>query len=88
MEVKIIHRKLGREKAYGLAHSEGLIEIDSRLKGFRYMMYLIHEFMHIRHPDWSEKKVRSESHKMAKLLWKSGFRESMSTYTNRQSSSQ
>lgn len=78
MEVKIIHRKLGREKVWGFADSSGLIEIDSRLKGFRYMMYLIHEFMHLRHPDWSEKKVRSESHKFAKFLWKQGFREDYS----------
>lgn len=70
MEVKIIHRKLGREKAYGLAHSDGIIELDDRLKGYKYLLYLIHEYMHLRYPDWSEKKVRSESTKMARVIWK------------------
>jgi len=35
---------------------------------------LLHEFMHIRHPEWSETKVRKESSKMAILLWKQNFR--------------
>lgn len=70
MDVKIVHRKLGREKVYGLAHSDGVIELDDRLKGYKYLLYLIHEYMHIRHPDWSERKVRSESTKMARVIWK------------------
>lgn len=70
MEVKIVHRKLGRERVYGLAHSDGVIELDDRLKGYKYLLYLIHEYMHIRHPDWSERKVRSESTKMARVIWK------------------
>jgi len=68
--VKIIHRKLGREKVWGLAHSDGIIELDERLRGYKYLLYLIHEFMHLRHPEWSERRVRSESTKMARVIWR------------------
>jgi len=33
MKIKIIHRKLGREQAHGIAESDGVVYIDSRLKG-------------------------------------------------------
>lgn len=69
-DVKIVHRKLGREKVWGWAHSDGVIELDERLKGYKYLLYLIHEYMHLRHPEWTEKKVRSESTKMARVIWK------------------
>jgi len=69
-DVKIIHRKLGREKVWGWAHSDGVIELDERLKGYKYLLYLIHEYMHLRHPEWSERKVRSESTKMARVIWR------------------
>jgi hypothetical protein len=72
---KIIHRKLGKERSWALAHSaDNLIELDVSLRGYRYLLYLIHEFMHIRHPEWSETKVRKESSVMARLLWKAKFR--------------
>lgn len=72
--LRIIHRKLGRERVWGLAHSDGVIELDERLKGYKYLLYLIHEFMHLRHPEWSERKVRSESTKMARIIWKMKYR--------------
>jgi len=74
-EVKIGIRKLGKERAYGLAHmGENHIDLDSRLKGYRFLLYLIHEYMHIRNPLWSETKVCRESSKMAMLIWKQNFR--------------
>lgn len=72
--MKIVKRGLGREKAWGLAHSDGTIELDKSLKGYRYLLYLLHEYMHVRHPEWSEAKVRKESSAMARLLWGQGFR--------------
>jgi len=73
--LKITIRKLGKEKSWGLAHlGNNEIELDERLKGYRFLLYLLHEFMHIRHPEWSETKVRKESSKMAILLWKQNFR--------------
>jgi hypothetical protein len=71
---KIVVRKLGKEKSWGLAHSDNLIELDSSLRGYRYLLYLIHEYMHIRHPEWSETKVRKESSLFARTLWQQKFR--------------
>jgi len=72
---KIVHRKLGKERAWGLAYDdENLIEIDDRLKGYRYLLYLLHEHFHLKHPDWSETKVSKESSKTARFLWQLGFR--------------
>jgi hypothetical protein len=71
----IVHRKLGKERAYGIAYTEeNKMEIDSRLKGYRYLLYLLHEHFHLKHPDWSETKVRKESSKTAMFLWGLGFR--------------
>jgi len=72
---KVVHRKLGKEKAWGLADSDkNTIEIDERLTGYRYLLYLLHEHFHIKHPDWSETKIRKESSKTARFLWNMGFR--------------
>ena len=72
---KIVHRKLGKERAYGIAYTEeNTMEIETRLKGYRYLLYLLHEHFHLKHPDWSETKVRKESSKTARFLWDLGFR--------------
>ena len=72
---KVVHRKLGKEKAWGLADTDkNVIEIDERLTGYRYLLILLHEHQHIRHPEWSETKVRRESSKTARFLWNMGFR--------------
>lgn len=77
MKIKVSNRKLGKEKAWGLAHS-GLqsIELDVRLKGKRHLLYLIHEALHIIHPDWSETKVVKVSRILSKLLWEQKYRRS------------
>lgn len=72
---KVIHRKLGKERAWGLADvDKNKIEIDERVKGYRYLLYMLHEHFHIKHPDWSETKVVKESRKTARFLWDNGFR--------------
>ena len=68
-------RKLGKERAYGLAHTEdNLMELDERLTGYRYMLYALHEHFHLKHPKWSETKVRQECSKTARFMWNLGFR--------------
>ena len=58
MKTKVVIRKLGKERAWGLAHSDdNLIEIDPKISGYRYLLYLLHEHFHLKHPDWSETKV-------------------------------
>lgn len=72
---KVVHRKLGKEQAYGIAYpEENTMEIDARLKGYRYLLYLLHEHFHLKHPDWSETKVLRESSKTARFLWEMNFR--------------
>ena len=55
--IKIIYRKLGKEKAYGMASSDGIIEIDSRLKGKKHLEILLHELGHLLNPKDSEETV-------------------------------
>jgi hypothetical protein len=72
---QVVHRKLGKERAYGIAYTEeNTMEIDERLRGYRYMLYLLHEHFHLKHPDWSESKVIKESRKTARFMWQMGFR--------------
>ena len=72
---KVIHRKLGKEQAWGQVDIENnTIEIDERLTGYRYFLILLHEHFHLKHPDWSETKVVKESRKTARFLWDMGFR--------------
>ncbi len=74
-KIKVKHRKLGNERAFGLAHIDfNLIELDERLKGRRHLLYLIHEALHIIHPDWSETKVVNISRRMCRLLWEQNYR--------------
>lgn len=73
--MKVVRRKLGREKLYGQADlGDNTIEIDSRLQGRKLMEILIHEAMHILNPTFSESKVVEQSKKITQLLWKEKFR--------------
>ena len=72
---KIIHRKLGKEQALGLAFcDDGIIHIDSRINGMQHLEVLIHEIMHIQNPKWSELKVEGHAKEMAKHLYDQGYR--------------
>ena len=72
--IRVRFKKLGREKAYGQAHSDGLIEIDPR-QGQRVLLdTLIHELLHILEPDWSEAKVTRTAKTLTHYIWKSQFR--------------
>lgn len=75
MKIKVSHRKLGKEKAWGLAYNGfNKIELDVTLKGKRHLLYLLHESLHIIHPEWSETKVIKVSRIMCKLLWDQKYR--------------
>ena len=50
--IRVEYKKLGREQVWGTAqHKEfgsprhNVIEIDERLKGYRHLLYLIHELL-------------------------------------------
>lgn len=73
--IRIKERKLGRERAWGLAYkSDGLIEIDPRMVARRYLDTLIHEMLHILFPDASETKVNRAARAIAIAAWEKGYR--------------
>lgn len=74
MRIKIIYRKLGKEQAYGISSSDGVIEIDERLKGRKMLEVLLHELLHCINPTDSEKTIISKSVTLTKVLWKEGYR--------------
>jgi hypothetical protein len=74
LKIKIIYRKLGREQAHGLANSDGVIEIDERLKGKKHLEILIHEVLHCIYPRSSEATIVKNSVMLTRLLWKEGYR--------------
>lgn len=74
MKIKIIYRKLGKEQAYGISSSDGVIEIDSRLKGKKHLEICIHEMYHLLNPKDSEATVIKKSIILTKILWQEGYR--------------
>ncbi len=74
MKIKIIYRKLGKEQAYGISSSDGVIEIDERLKGKKMMEILIHEVLHLLNPKDDEKTIIRKSVTLTKVLWSEGYR--------------
>ena len=74
MRIKIIYRKLGKEQAYGISSSDGIIEIDERLKGKKMMEILIHEVLHLLNPKDDEKTIIRKSVTLTKVLWSEGYR--------------
>lgn len=76
LDVKVVHRKLGKEKAYGLAYAEkNKIEIDPRQRPKTLLDTYIHEYFHIRFPEWSETKVKREARALTKFLWNLKYRQ-------------
>lgn len=74
MKIKVIHKKLGREKAYGMADSDGTVYIDPRLKGKKHLEIVLHECLHILYPEDSEEAIVDKSVTLCKILWKDGYR--------------
>ena len=69
-----MYRKLGREQAYGVSSSDGVIEIDSRIRSKKHLEVLIHEVLHILQPEDSEEDIIKKSVTLTKILWKEGYR--------------
>ena len=72
--IKIVYRKLGKEQAYGIASSDGVIEIDERLRSKKHLEVLIHKILHILNPKDSENTIIKKSVTLTKILWKEGYR--------------
>lgn len=73
---KVIESKLGRNKAWGMAHADdNIIEIDTRLKGIKRLEILLHEALHLLNPDMEEDDVILQSQKICLTLWKLNYRQ-------------
>ena len=74
-KVKVVWRKLGKEKAWGQATiGENLIEIDPRLGAKRQLEVLCHEQVHLIFPQASEPEVDRAGKALAALLWAQDYR--------------
>ena len=75
MKIKVIYKKLGRERAWGQADlGEGVVELDPRLKGRKHLNVCIHEVLHIQNPEWSETEVINKANELASVLWREHYR--------------
>lgn len=73
--VKVVWRKLGKERAWGQATiGENLIEIDPRLGAKRQLEVLCHEQVHLTFPAMSEQEVDRAGKDLAALLWAQSYR--------------
>ncbi|NBR43269.1 MAG: hypothetical protein EBU04_10585 [Verrucomicrobia bacterium] len=74
-KVKVVWRKLGKEKAWGQATiGEGLVEVDPRLGAKRQLEVLIHEVTHLCHPEMTEAEVDRTGKMIARVLWSENYR--------------
>lgn len=74
-KIRVKERKLGREKAAGLAwESEAIVELDPRQPEEERLDTLIHEALHVLLPGLSEMAVRGVTPRIARALWEDGWR--------------
>ena len=74
-KIKVIYRKLGRQKVYGFAHCGfNQIEIDSRVKSKKHLELIIHESMHILFPEAEEEEVESKAIILCNTIWGEHYR--------------
>lgn len=70
--IKVLYRKLGRERAYGQA--DDIIELDPRIKGKKHFEILVHEALHVLFPTLSEDAIIKKSITLVNTLWHEGYR--------------
>jgi len=73
-KIRIKYRKLGKEKAWGIAHSDGLIEIDPSVRSKKHLEIVIHEVLHILFPEATEEEIVNKSITLTKILWSEHYR--------------
>lgn len=73
--VKVVWRKLGRERAWGQATiGKDLIEVDPRLGAKRQLEVLCHEQVHLTFPEMPEAQVDRAGKDLARMLWAQDYR--------------
>ena len=74
-KIRIIIRKLGKEKAVGQAYQgENLIELDPRQNNKEFLSTAIHEVVHILYPDLTEKQVIHAEKVLTDVIWRLNYR--------------
>ena len=74
-KIRIIIRKLGKEKAVGQAYQgENLIELDPRQNNKEFLSTAIHEVIHILYPDLTEKQVIHAEKVLTDVIWRLNYR--------------
>ena len=71
--IKVIYRKLGREKAFGIAE-DGAAHVDPRLKGKKKLEITTHECLHLLWPEASEEEIERKAILLTNTLWHEGCR--------------
>lgn len=74
MKIKVKYKKLGKQKAWGLADSDGTIYIDPRLKGKKALEILIHECLHVLWKEEDEEQVINKSISLCNAIWQQRYR--------------
>ena len=74
MKIKVKYKKLGKQKAWGLADSDGTIYIDPRLKGKKALEILIHECLHVLWNEEDEEQVVNKSISLCNAIWQQRYR--------------
>jgi hypothetical protein len=72
--IKVKYSKLGKQKVWGFAHSDGLVEIDEKLKGKKHLEILLHECLHLLYPNDSEDEIVANSVILTNTLWGEKYR--------------
>jgi len=74
-KIKVKDRKLGREKAFGLAYIDtGKIHIDPRQSSKTRLNTLLHESLHVIFPDMSESRIKTVTGRLTQVLLKDNWR--------------
>jgi hypothetical protein len=71
--IRIIYKKLGREKIWGHADNYPL-ELDIRLKGKKHLEVVIHECLHYLWNNASEEEITRKAILLTNTLWHEGYR--------------
>jgi hypothetical protein len=74
VKIKVKYKKLGKQKAWGLADSDGTVYIDPRLKGKKALEILIHECLHVLWKEEDEEQVVNKSISLCNAIWQQRYR--------------
>ncbi len=74
-KLKIVERKLGREKAMGICYfDQNLIELDEDLTSKQRLFTLVHELVHKSFESMSESEVARAEKIIGDGLWQDNYR--------------